>query len=248
MFRLPFFNISSLVKSIVRKTPLINRISPYFKTHFSAFGWKYFPGLWGGGWDVISASDFIDNHEEDSADQYLLSGVEEIGLSYEIRSISEIGCAYGLRLFYLHDKCPQVSYYGYDINPKYVELGKIIAEQRLGEYPALNFSQADITDLYGLDKSDIYFTSMMLIYIRPDDIEKVIRFIVSKATSGFVFQELIGKDHQNKVIGYLHDYKNIFNRLNLYKSFVIKFAKIPNPNWDYGSYAGFQILAIRRTT
>jgi ubiquinone/menaquinone biosynthesis C-methylase UbiE len=167
----------------------------------------------------------------------------ELLKEFKFDSLLEAGCNCGPNLTRINEVMPEKQLYGIDINKQAIETGKYLI-------PNVNFKCAPVERMPFAGKSiDIILTDATLIYVKPENIEKVLKDMKWIAKKGIVLCEFYTEDLMDSLIFksftdyYLHDYKKILIKLGFLN---IKTLKLPAEYWpdsDLWAKYGYIITA-----
>jgi len=104
--------------------------------------------------------------------------IERICRHSPIRRVIEIGCASGPNLYLLSQKFPSAEILGIDINPLAVKKGNEFLSKEGILNVKLELGKAQDLKKFSDKSFDVVFTDAVLIYISPDEINKVITEIL----------------------------------------------------------------------
>ncbi|MCX6671983.1 MAG: class I SAM-dependent methyltransferase [Euryarchaeota archaeon] len=101
--------------------------------------------------------------------------LEKISAHAPVSSILEIGCGYGQNLYLLAKKYPNTEIVGIDINPIVVKKGNEWFQENGLSNVRLEVGRVQNLKKFNDKHFDIVLTDAILIYIKPDEIEPVLK-------------------------------------------------------------------------
>jgi ubiquinone/menaquinone biosynthesis C-methylase UbiE len=189
------------------------------------FGTSYLKQIW----RKKKISDFLDiSHPHRN---FL---IKKISKFYPFSNVLEIGCGFGPNLYLLAKKFPKVNLVGIDINNGAIEKGKKLFEKEKIKNVKLFVKEAKDLNFFKEKSFDIVFTDAVLMYLGPDEIERVIREMIKIAKKALILVEWhipnLKKDVFDPHIGvWKRDYFNLLKEY--FPKERILLEKIPKNSW-----------------
>lgn len=237
-----------LLRLLLRKLNFLQPLVLSIKFDHSKFAWKYFPFLW----PYEKTNNINELYLEELTEPNLVQIIQILNNIFGLKknstnkTICELGCNKGQKLYALSNSFPSLRYIGFDINKKFVIKGNNYLNTPYFNQNDILLSIRDIESSSFKYSANITFTSLTLMYVKPEKIEKLINNIANSSSDGFIFQELASDNETFEVLGHSHDYEKIFLNLDLYKSFDIEINKKQFKNANSGSSYLNCISAVRK--
>ena len=101
--------------------------------------------------------------------------IEEIAGTYPFSSVLEIGCGYGQNFHVLTQLFPRCRFVGIDRDAVRIEQAQRLLDEQGAEGVLLVEGNAEELSDFGDNSADIVLSSAMLLYVGPDQIERVLQ-------------------------------------------------------------------------
>ncbi|SMN01463.1 hypothetical protein SPONN_2516 [uncultured Candidatus Thioglobus sp.] len=151
--------------------------------------------------------------------------IDQLFKSLPFDSVLEIGCADGANLRKINEKLPKIKLEGIDINKKTINVGNNILKNDGILNVTLKYKNAKDLNLYDAKEFDVVFCSATLMYIAPNNINKVLVNMVRIATKSILLCEQSTEDNSFYDDKWVHNYKNILTTIPNIQS--VHFHSIP---------------------
>jgi ubiquinone/menaquinone biosynthesis C-methylase UbiE len=161
--------------------------------------------------------------------------------------VLEVGCNSGQNLFLLAQKDARSSFYGVDINYRFIQAGQEWCKQYGFQNVFLKIGKAEDLSQFIDQSFDITFSDATLMYIGPDKIIQALEEIIRITQKRIIFNEWGKKStsFEEKSCWYdfhwVHDYGELIK--NIIPNAKIKECKLPAGQWlsgggweKYGTY------------
>lgn len=103
--------------------------------------------------------------------------------------VLEVGCNAGTNLLLLARRFPEASFFGVDINPRFIDVGRRwLAAEGIGNV-TLSVGCADDLSAFADQSMDVAFTDATLMYVGPDKIKRVIAELRRVTRRALLFNE-----------------------------------------------------------
>jgi SAM-dependent methyltransferase len=173
--------------------------------------------------------------------------IEEIALQYPFSSVLEIGTGFGQNLHVLAQQYSNVRFVGIDTDSQRIVAAKKFFE--LNNFKNVFFAEGDGADLsaYADMSVDLVIFSAVLLFVSPDNIEKIIKEAVRVCRKKIIFLEQHGEafsalgdlmPRDNGVSDYyLRNYRLLLEQF--VESSKIQVVKVKFPRWEIERWKEF---------
>jgi len=220
-------NFIIFLRFLLKKLSFLQPLVLTIKFKHSKFAWRFLPFLWPYEKTLNINKLYLEELTEPNLIQIIqiLNNIFGLKTNTSNKIICELGCNKGQKLYAISNFFPSFSYIGFDINKNFILKGNNYLNSAFCSTNDIFLSKEDIEASSFKYSASITFTSVTLMYIKPEKIENLIKNIANSSSDGFIFQELVSDNKTLEVQGYSHDYEMIFLNLDLYKSFDIEINK-----------------------
>jgi O-antigen/teichoic acid export membrane protein len=221
----PNYKYIKFLRKILVRFKFLRKPLHLIKKKYSKFAWRHFSFLWP--YEKSQTMDeLIQNEIKNFETLFIIDSLKTIynftNLSNK-KNIIELGCNKGQKLIAISNSLPNFKYIGYDINNSFISIGNNFIKSKEDSKNHIQLQNKDITKLKFEIDSDVVFTALTLMYIDEKVIKKIINNIAKFSRDAFIIQELIDYKNYEKIIGYDHNYEEIFTDLGINKIFDIDF-------------------------
>ena len=204
---------------------------------------KYFQNFW-----KSTKREIIDHYLKDMRAPHR---VWQTSFFKNSSSVLEVGCDWGSNLVLMSQTNPEISkLYGIDISPEAIEIGKkYCLEQGINNLQLMEGNGEDLS-FFPDSSIDIVFTNMVLLYIGPNNIQKIIKEFLRVANDSvylleFHSEELRGVS-ENSADGWIYNYKKLLQPI--VGSAALSIVKLPDHMHPMGRWDEFAYLVkIKKT-
>jgi ubiquinone/menaquinone biosynthesis C-methylase UbiE len=167
-----------------------------------------------------------------------------LNTTYSLESVLEVGCADGVNLRKISKKKPNIKLEGIDINKRVLEEGRITLKNDGISNVILKYKSAKNLNTYNSKEFDVVFCDAILMYIAPNNIDKVLKNIIRISRKSVLLCEQHTNDKSFYNDKWVHNYNAIIEKIPGVQ--VVYFHPIPDNIWggDWAKYG--KIIEIKK--